>query len=137
MLTLTRKVTFMAGHIYRGGGLSVRELNDTFGVAAEPSGHGHNYVLEVSVRGPVNAIDGMVVNIKDVDADILAVVEAEDRIALTRFQALNAAALSASRQMAQCTYVCILAKVCKKCKSDSVPDVRSWHKNAVTSSCCT
>jgi 6-pyruvoyltetrahydropterin/6-carboxytetrahydropterin synthase len=68
MLTLTRKVTFTAGHIYRGGGLSERELNALFGVAAEPSGHGHNYVLEVSVEGDVSRTDGMVLNIKDVDA---------------------------------------------------------------------
>ncbi len=70
MLTLTRKVTFTAGHIYRGGGLSTAELQQVFGVAAEPSGHGHNYVLEVSVEGPVNPIDGMVINIKDVDANL-------------------------------------------------------------------
>ena len=70
MLTLTRKVTFTAGHIYRGGGLSAAELQRVFGVAAEPSGHGHNYVLEVSVEGPVNPVDGMVINIKDVDTEL-------------------------------------------------------------------
>src|SRR2546428_454382 len=57
MLTLTRKLTFTAGHIYRGGGLSDEELRRLFGIAAERSGHGHNYVLEVSVRGPVNPSD--------------------------------------------------------------------------------
>jgi len=78
MLTLTRKVTFTAGHIYRGGGLSQGELEKIFGIAAEPSGHGHNYVLEVSVRGPVSPVDGMVLNIKDVDAvlkDLLAPID--------------------------------------------------------------
>ncbi|HYF48663.1 MAG TPA: 6-carboxytetrahydropterin synthase [Planctomycetota bacterium] len=68
MLTLTRKVTFTAGHIYKGGGLSPAELQSLFGAAAEPSGHGHNYVLELSVRGPVDSVNGMVINIKDVDA---------------------------------------------------------------------
>lgn len=70
MLTLTRKVTFFAGHVYRGGGLSRDELNALFGVAAEPGGHGHNYVLELSVCGPVDPVDGMVVNIKTVDAEL-------------------------------------------------------------------
>ena len=70
MLTLTRKVTFFAGHVYRGGGLTPAELKNLFGVAAEPSGHGHNYVLELSVRGPVDPIDGMVVNIKTVDLEL-------------------------------------------------------------------
>lgn len=70
MLTLTRKVTFFAGHIYRGGGMSEAELNELFGPAANPDGHGHNYVLELSVRGPVDPIDGMVVNIKAVDLEL-------------------------------------------------------------------
>ena len=78
MLVLTRKVSFMAGHVYRGGGMSELELWETFGIAAEPSGHGHNYVLEVSVRGPVNASDGMVVNIKDVDAALKKLLEPID-----------------------------------------------------------
>ncbi|HYG75636.1 MAG TPA: 6-carboxytetrahydropterin synthase [Planctomycetota bacterium] len=74
MLTLTRKLTFTAGHVYKGGGLSDSELREVFGVAAEPSGHGHNYVLEVSVTGPVSPIDGMVINIKDVDAALKKVL---------------------------------------------------------------
>ncbi|MEI6231987.1 MAG: 6-carboxytetrahydropterin synthase [Planctomycetota bacterium] len=78
MLTLTRKVTFFAGHVYRGGGLSRAELDTLFGVAAEPSGHGHNYVLELSVRGPVDPIDGMVVNIKTVDQELKTLLAAID-----------------------------------------------------------
>lgn len=74
MLTLTRKLTFTAGHVYRGGGLSDVELKKLFGIAADPSGHGHNYVLEVSVSGPVSPIDGMVINIKDVDAELKRVL---------------------------------------------------------------
>jgi 6-pyruvoyltetrahydropterin/6-carboxytetrahydropterin synthase len=70
MLTLTRKIAFTAGHIYRGGGLGAGELDTLFGIAAEPSGHGHNYVLEVSAEGPVDPLTGMVVNIKDVDAEL-------------------------------------------------------------------
>ena len=68
MLALTRRCTFNAGHVYRGGGLSREELERTFGAAAAPSGHGHDYVLEVTVEGDVSGRDGMVVNIKDLDA---------------------------------------------------------------------
>ena len=78
MLTLTRKVTFFASHIYRGGGLSNGELDALFGSAAEPGGHGHNYVLELSVRGPVNSEDGMVINIKLVDAALKTALEGID-----------------------------------------------------------
>ncbi|MCW8131586.1 MAG: 6-carboxytetrahydropterin synthase [Planctomycetota bacterium] len=67
MLALTRRVTFNAGHVYKGAGLTRAELDATFGIAAEPSGHGHDYVLEVTIEGPVDATDGMVVNIKTLD----------------------------------------------------------------------
>ena len=67
MLALTRRVPFTAGHIYRGGGLSREELGRLFGRAADPAGHGHNYVLEVTVEGPVRGRDGMVVNTNKLD----------------------------------------------------------------------
>lgn len=68
LLDLTRRVTFTAGHVYRGVGLSPAALKALFGVAAEPSGHGHNYVMDVTIRGRADARDGMVVNIKTLDA---------------------------------------------------------------------
>jgi 6-pyruvoyltetrahydropterin/6-carboxytetrahydropterin synthase len=67
MVQLTRQVTFTAGHIYRGNQLSTAELDTLFGIASEPSGHGHNYVLEVTIAGQVASRDGMVINIKDLD----------------------------------------------------------------------
>jgi 6-pyruvoyltetrahydropterin/6-carboxytetrahydropterin synthase len=78
MLTLTRKAVFYAAHIYKGSGLTAAELNALFGAAAEPSGHGHNYVLELSVRGPVEPRDGMVINIKVVDAAIKELLNSID-----------------------------------------------------------
>lgn len=78
MLTLTRKVTFSAGHVFRGDGLSQHQLEENFGIAALPSGHGHNYVLELQVRGVVDSVDGMVVNIKDMDLalrDLIATID--------------------------------------------------------------
>lgn len=78
MLALTRLVTFNAGHVYKGGGLSRAELEKTFGVAAEPSGHGHDYVLEVTIEGEVDSTDGMVVNIKTLDAILENLIEPLD-----------------------------------------------------------
>ncbi len=77
-LALTRQVTFNAGHIYRGDGLSREELKATFGPAADPSGHGHDYILEVTVAGILRDRDGMVVNIKDVDAHLKKLIEPID-----------------------------------------------------------
>src|SRR5258708_6951391 len=36
-----------------------------FGDEAHPNGHGHNYVLEVSVEGEVDPVTGMVMNLKE------------------------------------------------------------------------
>nr|CAD7452278.1 unnamed protein product [Timema tahoe] len=45
-------------------------LNDednklTYGKCNNPNGHGHNYVVEVTLRGPVTTDTGMVMNIHD------------------------------------------------------------------------
>jgi len=36
-----------------------------FGLAANPHGHGHNYVLEVSVEGQPDPVTGMVLDLKE------------------------------------------------------------------------
>lgn len=59
--TLTRRYRFSASHRLASPQLSDEENRDTFGKCANPYGHGHNYVLEVSVRGPVDAVTGQVV----------------------------------------------------------------------------
>ena len=39
-----------------------------FGKCNNPFGHGHNYTLQVTVSGPIDADTGMVVNLTDLDA---------------------------------------------------------------------
>lgn len=67
-MTLTRRVSFASGHRYWFDNLSEEENRSLFGKWASPYNHGHNYVLEVSVSGKVNPLNGMVVNIKEIDA---------------------------------------------------------------------
>lgn len=50
--------------------LSDAENLKLFGECSNPNGHGHNYVLEVSVTGEVDASTGMVINLKDLKAII-------------------------------------------------------------------
>lgn len=80
MVTLTRKVSFSSGHRYWLKGKSEAENRSLFGAWASPFNHGHNYVLWVSARGPVDPQNGMVVNIKWID-DVLQerVVDAFDQ----------------------------------------------------------
>ena len=101
MLALTRKISFSAGHIYRGGGLSPAELQQCFGAAADPSGHGHNYVLEVSVVGEVSPSDGMVVNIKDLDKVLKELLAPIDHRTINGAMPEFAEAVPATERLAQ------------------------------------
>ena len=66
-LKMTRTLTFSSGHRYWFEHLSEDENRTLFGEWASPFSHGHNYVLHVTVAGQVNASNGMIVNIKDID----------------------------------------------------------------------
>ena len=64
-MVITRKVEFSASHICRNPELSDRENSALFGPEANPLGHGHNYVVEVSVAGQPDPITGIVMDLKD------------------------------------------------------------------------
>ncbi|MBI1757107.1 MAG: 6-carboxytetrahydropterin synthase [Fimbriimonas ginsengisoli] len=64
---LTRQVSFSSGHRYWLPGLSEKENRALFGRWASRYNHGHNYLLEATVEGPVDPATGMVVNIKRID----------------------------------------------------------------------
>ena len=68
MFYLTRQTAFEASHYNRIPELSDAENLELFGAAANPNSHGHNYVLEVMVKGDVDADDGMVINLTTLDA---------------------------------------------------------------------
>jgi len=50
-MVITRKVEFSASHVCRDPRLSDEENQRIYGMAANPHGHGHNYVVEVSLEG--------------------------------------------------------------------------------------
>lgn len=64
VMSVTRKAEFSASHICRIGSLSDRENREIFGEEANPNGHGHNYVLEVTVAGDPDPVTGMVMDLK-------------------------------------------------------------------------
>lgn len=68
MYYLTRQAAFEASHYNRIPELGDAENFALFGAAANPNSHGHNYVLEVMVKGDVDAEDGMVINLVTLDA---------------------------------------------------------------------
>jgi 6-pyruvoyltetrahydropterin/6-carboxytetrahydropterin synthase len=67
-VTFTRRYHFSASHRLDCEALSPEENRDVYGKCNNPHGHGHNYRLEVSVRGPIDRATGMVINMADLDA---------------------------------------------------------------------
>ena len=65
MVYLTRKCEFSAAHYYHNPEFSPEENQRIFGKCNNPNGHGHNYTLEVTVKGEVNPRSGFVVDLKE------------------------------------------------------------------------
>jgi 6-pyruvoyltetrahydropterin/6-carboxytetrahydropterin synthase len=65
MIYLTRKCEFSASHYYHNPELSAEENCRLYGKCANLNGHGHNYTLEVTVRGEVDPTTGFVIDLKD------------------------------------------------------------------------
>jgi 6-pyruvoyltetrahydropterin/6-carboxytetrahydropterin synthase len=64
MVYLTRKAEFSASHYYHSPEFTPEENQRIFGKCNNPNGHGHNYTLEVTVKGQVDPHSGFVVDLK-------------------------------------------------------------------------
>ena len=63
IVTLTRRLQFNAAHRVHNPALSDEENVRLFGKCNNPNWHGHNYILDVSVRGPVDDRTGYVLDL--------------------------------------------------------------------------
>jgi 6-pyruvoyltetrahydropterin/6-carboxytetrahydropterin synthase len=66
-IELGRRYRFAASHRLHTAKLSEEENARVFGKCANPYGHGHNYVLEISVSGDVDPATGMITNLAELD----------------------------------------------------------------------
>ena len=64
MIYITRKLEFCASHRLYNPEYSDEKNAEVFGLCNNPNGHGHNYVMEVTVKGEVAAETGMVLDLK-------------------------------------------------------------------------
>ena len=79
-LQLARRYPFSASHRLHSAHLSEAENASAYGKCNNPFGHGHNYVVEVAVSGPVDPATGMIANLADLDAFVAReVLEPFDR----------------------------------------------------------
>jgi len=79
---LSRRYLFSASHRLHNPDMSVEENQTTYGKCNNPHGHGHNYILEVTVSGPVDQSTGMICNLVDLDQCV-------NREVLSRYQLEN------------------------------------------------
>lgn len=68
MLRLTRRYRFSASHRLHTPSLSEQQNRDLYGKCNNPFGHGHNYLLEVTVAGKLNESTGQLVAPAKLDA---------------------------------------------------------------------
>jgi len=66
-IELGRRYRFAASHRLHSARLSESENHRLYGKCSNPYGHGHNYVLEISVSGKVDPATGMIANLADLD----------------------------------------------------------------------
>jgi 6-pyruvoyltetrahydropterin/6-carboxytetrahydropterin synthase len=67
MTRLTRQYRFSASHRLHAPSLSDEENRRTYGKCNNPFGHGHNYVLQVSITGPIDENTGQVADHRILD----------------------------------------------------------------------
>ena len=67
MVSLTKRYRFSASHRLHNQVLSAEENSRVFGKCNSPYGHGHNYIVEVTVRGPVDPATGFVMDLGVLD----------------------------------------------------------------------
>jgi len=65
LVYLTRRETFSACHRLHSRDLTDEANRELFGKCNNPNGHGHNYTVEVTVKGRIDPSTGMVMNITD------------------------------------------------------------------------
>jgi len=67
MVYLSRRYRFSAGHRLHNEALSAEENRRVYGKCNYPNGHGHNYLLEVTVAGAIDPATGMVIDLVVLD----------------------------------------------------------------------
>ena len=79
MVLLTRRAEFSAAHYYWVEAWSAERNAEVFGRCANRNGHGHNYVIEVTVAGEPDPVTGFVIDLKQMkdvmDREVVSVYD--------------------------------------------------------------
>jgi 6-pyruvoyltetrahydropterin/6-carboxytetrahydropterin synthase len=66
--SLSRRYRLSASHRLHSPAYSDDQNRATYGKCNNPHGHGHNYIVEITLAGPVNPVTGMVCDLGELDA---------------------------------------------------------------------
>ena len=84
-MRVTRRYRFAASHRLHSAAFSEDENRDLYGKCSNPYGHGHNYVVEVTVAGVPDAATGMIAHLGELDSYVNAnVIEPFDHTYLNK-----------------------------------------------------
>ncbi len=67
MIHLTRRYRFCASHRLHSSHLNEEQNRDLYGKCNNPHGHGHDYVMEITVAGSVHPQTGLLLRLNDLD----------------------------------------------------------------------
>jgi len=67
-MLITRRAEFSASHVCRNPALTAEENQALYGTESNPRGHGHNFVLEVTLEGEPDPVTGMVYDLRKLKA---------------------------------------------------------------------
>jgi len=93
---LSRRYHLSASHRLHSDAFSTEQNRAVYGKCNNPHGHGHNYTIEVTLVGPVDATTGMVCDLGALDAF------AQTNL-LNRFDHMNLNTLDAFRDLVSTT----------------------------------
>jgi 6-pyruvoyltetrahydropterin/6-carboxytetrahydropterin synthase len=96
MAYLSRRYRLSASHRLHSDTYTADENKAVYGKCNNPHGHGHNYIVEVTVGGPVNQTTGMVCDLGELDAFARTNL-------LSRFDLMNLNTLEAFRDVVSTT----------------------------------
>jgi 6-pyruvoyltetrahydropterin/6-carboxytetrahydropterin synthase len=71
---LSRRYKLSASHRLHSDAYSARKNRAVYGKCNHPHGHGHNYVVEITVSGPVHPVTGMVCDLAEMDGFVRRVI---------------------------------------------------------------
>ncbi|HWY47933.1 MAG TPA: 6-carboxytetrahydropterin synthase [Bryobacteraceae bacterium] len=63
-MLITRRAEFSASHVCGQPSLTAEQNRELYGAASNKNGHGHNYVLEVTLEGEPDPVTGMIFDLK-------------------------------------------------------------------------